>query len=144
MNLVFFDASILLAAMVAGHPDHERSLRWLAGAKAKRFNLIVAQHTLMDLHVLLTSLGTRPKITPAIAERMIKANIDSGQVVTLTPQGHWTALEKATKAGARGTQVFDHLNVQAATGAGAQNLLTLNPKLYAKSTDCPRGFVITP
>ncbi|MES1228211.1 MAG: PIN domain-containing protein [Armatimonadota bacterium] len=144
MNVVFFDTSILLAALITQHPDHERSFRWLAGAKAKRFNLIVAQHTLMELQVMLTSLGTRPKITPGVAERLIRSNIEAGQVISLTPAAHWSALEKASRAGARGTAVYDHLNVQAALGAGAQNLLTLNPKLYSKSPDAPRGFVITP
>jgi predicted nucleic acid-binding protein len=144
VNIVFFDTSILLAAMISKHPDHERALRWLSGAKAKRFNLIVAQHTLMELQSTLTSMSARPKITPGVAERMIRANIDPGQVITLTPQAHWSALEKATRAGARGTAVFDYLNVQAAQAAGAQNLLTLNSKSYQKAGDIPRGFVITP
>lgn len=144
MNVVFFDTSVLLAALISQHPDHERAFRWMAGARAKRFNLIVGQHTLMELQVMLTSMATRPKITPGVAERLIRSNIESGQVVTLTPAAHWSALEKSSRAGARGTAVYEHLNVQAALGAGAQNLLTLNPKLYAKATDAPRGFVISP
>ena len=82
---IFFDTSVLVAAMVKPHPEHTRAFPWLKGAKAKEVDMLVASHTLAELSVVLTALALRPKISPVMARGLIGSNMEvAAKIIMLT------------------------------------------------------------
>ncbi|HJS57618.1 MAG TPA: type II toxin-antitoxin system VapC family toxin [Vicinamibacteria bacterium] len=58
---VLFDTSVLVAAMVEGHPEHDRALAWLERARRGALEFFVAAHSLAELcAVLSASWPARP------------------------------------------------------------------------------------
>jgi predicted nucleic acid-binding protein len=62
---VLFDTSMLVAALVRIHPRHSVALGWLSRALAGEITLIVAAHTLAELHATLTRLPPRCTASPS-------------------------------------------------------------------------------
>ena len=82
---ILFDTSVLVAAMVEPHPNHDSAFGWLQRAKANAIECIVCSHTLAELYAVLTALPVSPKISPGMARRLIRDNVLSlAQVVTLS------------------------------------------------------------
>ena len=73
---VFFDTSVLVAALVKLHPMHSQAINWLKRAKSHDLDMIVSSHTLAELYAVLTTLPVSPKVTPEIAWRLISENIE--------------------------------------------------------------------
>ena len=68
---VFFDTSVLVAALVKLHPMHSQAINWLKRAKSHDLDMIISSHTLAELYAVLTTLPVSPKITPEMAWRLI-------------------------------------------------------------------------
>ena len=62
-----FDTSVLVAAIVDGHPKHEKALPWLSKAKAQEIEFIVSSHTLAELYAVLSALPVKPRISPSVS-----------------------------------------------------------------------------
>ena len=77
-----FDTSIIIAALVESHPMHARASPWLKQAKTKAFEPVAASHTLAELYAVLSTLPIKPRISPAVAWRLIHENIS--RVISLT------------------------------------------------------------
>ena len=86
---ILFDTSVLVAAVVEPHPMHRRALPWLQRAKAEECDFVVASHTLAELYAVLTTLPVRPRISPAVAWRLVHENVEtSAKIVSLTPSDY--------------------------------------------------------
>lgn len=82
---ILFDTSVLESAIVEPHPMHSRAMPWLQRAKAGKFDFVVASHTLAELYAVLTTLPVRPRISPAIAWRLVHENVEtSAKIVSLS------------------------------------------------------------
>jgi predicted nucleic acid-binding protein len=55
---VFFDTSVLVAALFEGHPFHRQAFPWLKRAREREFSFLVATHTLAELYSALIDLQT--------------------------------------------------------------------------------------
>jgi predicted nucleic acid-binding protein len=75
---VFFDTSVLVAALFEGHAFHRQAFPWLKRAREREFSFLVATHTLAELYSALTSLPVKPKITPGAAQELIHERDVSG------------------------------------------------------------------
>jgi predicted nucleic acid-binding protein len=73
-----FDTSVIVASLVEAHPLHRRAFPWLKQAKEKDFELIVAGHTVAEVYAVLSTLPTKPRISPAVAWRLFHENIREG------------------------------------------------------------------
>jgi predicted nucleic acid-binding protein len=68
---------------------HEIAFAWLKQAKTKAFELIVASHTLAELYAVLGTLPIKPRISPAVAWRLIHENIEAvSKVISLTSSAY--------------------------------------------------------
>ena len=47
---VFFDTSVLVAALFEGHAFHRQAFPWLKRAREREFSFLVATHTLAELY----------------------------------------------------------------------------------------------
>jgi len=125
---VLFDTSVLVAALVQGHPVHDRARPWLSRALAGEIEFLVAAHTLLELFAVLTRMPTRPRIQPGPALTLIRENVEEpARVVTLGLSDHRTALRRAADLGLSGGVIYDLLIAVAADKADIDTLLTLNP-----------------
>ncbi len=123
----FFDTSVLVAAMVESHPHHERCVARLEKARAGGAAWAVAAHSLAETYVVLTTLPVKPRISAALALRLIRENIvGSAEIVVLSPQEYLSTVADLSAAGIAGGAVYDAMLAAAAEKAGATRVLTLN------------------
>lgn len=139
-----FDTSVLVAAMVEDHPQHERCLPWLQRARAGKLDFLVAAHTLAELFAVLSSYPTRPRLAPAVAARLVRENVSDGaRVIGLSTSDYEAVIREMAAMSLAGGVVYDALIARAARKAGAERLLTLNPRDFLRVW--PGGAaVITP
>jgi predicted nucleic acid-binding protein len=122
-----FDTSVIIAALVESHPMHGRAFPWLKKAKERKFELIVASHTLAELYAVLSTLPLKPRISPSVAWRLIKENIETvSKVISLTPSEYSGVIKSLSDMGLIGGAIYDALSAKVAQKAKVERLLTLN------------------
>ena len=142
---ILFDTSVLVAAMVAAHPQHERSLPWLVRAKAGEFDWGVCSHTLAELYAVLSNLPVSPRIDALMARRMIYENVKSGaKMIALTPADYVHVIGALSELGMAGGVVYDALILRAARKMEADRLLTLNPRDFQRLSQTGGPEIVTP
>jgi len=124
---ILLDSSVLVAAMVASHPDHERALPWLAACRQGRHEGVVAQPTLAELYATLTSLPLRPRLAPLEVAQFIRENVaEVCAVQELRGRDYRRVIERLSLAGFAGGIVYDALIAEAALKAKAVKIVTFN------------------
>jgi predicted nucleic acid-binding protein len=124
---ILFDTSVLVAAIVEPHPMHSHAFPWLKRAKLREFDMFVANHTLIELYAVLTTLPISPKITPNVARRLIHDDVETpAKIVSLSSQDHISIIKDMADLGLSGGVIYDALIVRAATKSGANKILTFN------------------
>jgi predicted nucleic acid-binding protein len=129
---VLFDTSVLVPAIVTRHDQHEICWRWLEDARSNQFQGVVSTHTLAELYSVLTRLPYRPVISPAIAQRQIRENLQGFEKVALEVNDYDAAIDRMVALNLPGGGIFDALIAQAAVKASVDVLLTLNPKHFVR------------
>jgi len=130
---LLFDSSVIIAAFVESHPNHESALSFLNKAKNREFELIVSAHTILEVYSVLTSAPFKPKISSNIAKRQIDNNIKSiAKIVYLTDKDYFGIVEKMSNSDIIGGIVYDAIVVECAIKANADEILTLNPKDFLR------------
>ncbi len=126
---VLFDTSVLVAAMIEDHPQHARCLDWLQQAREGKLDFTVGAHTLAELFAVLSSYPTRPRLSPAVAARLVRENVVAGaHIVALSVKDYEAVIGTMAGLSLAGGVVYDALITRAASKAGAERLLTLNPR----------------
>lgn len=124
---ILLDTSVLVAAMVEAHPRHISALPWLQRAKAKADTGLVAAHSVAELYAILTMLPVQPRITPALAQELIRRNVlDILEVVALSAEDYARVIARLSECGIVGGATYDALILQAGVKAGVDQILTLN------------------
>jgi len=130
---IFFDTSVLIAAMVEKHPAHPRALPWLSRAKAEAFSWGVAAHSVAEAYAILTTLPLKPRISPQLACRLIRENIEgTATILALNPSEYNRLIKALAEQELTGGIVYDSIILQAALKYGADQLLTLNPRDFQR------------
>ena len=131
---VFFDTSVLVAACVEGHPEHERSFAWLAQAHRREIEMVVATHTLAELYAVLTRLPIRPRLVPSMVRRIIRDNIEANaQVVEISTDQYREVLDHLADQNLTGGIIYDALVAGVAKRQEVDILLTLNRKDFIRA-----------
>ena len=124
---ILFDTSVIIAALVESHPMHKRAFPWLKQAKANKFEMIVASHTIAELYAVLSTLPTKPRISPLTARKLINENIESiSKIVSLTPEEYKSVIKQVSELGLVGGITYDALIAKVAQKSKVEKLLTLN------------------
>ena len=128
---VLLDTSVLVAGLVASHPDHQRASAWLRRAAAKDVGAFVSPHSLAEVYSVLTRTPFRPPISAAAAWEALSQDILAHvTVVPLLPEDYKSVLEHNAQAGIIGGATYDTLIIQAAREATVDYLITLNVKHF--------------
>lgn len=140
-----FDTSVIVAALVESHPLHQRAFPWLKQAKAKEFDLVVAGHTMAELYAVLSTLPIKPKISPAVAWKLIHENIEAiGKIVLLTPAEYTSAIKQLSELGLAGGVTYDALIAKVAKKTKVERLLTLNVDHFRRVWPEGKKIIIAP
>jgi len=134
-----FDTSVLVAALVRAHPESDRCRPWLAKVRKGEVDLVLAAHSLAELHTTLTTLPVKPRISPRTALRLSEENglrprpRGLAEVVALTADDYVAAIEAATELSLAGGILYDKLIAETAEKAGVDALVTLNAKHFRRA-----------
>jgi len=124
---ILLDTSVLVAALVEPHPQHDRALPWLRKAKDEELELAVSSHTLAELYAVLSTLPVSPRITPGLALRLIRESVEpAASVISLSSSDYLTTIKRMSELGISGGAIYDALIVRAAQKAEADRVLTFN------------------
>ena len=138
---VFFDSSVLVAAMVEDEPAHEACAAALVSAR----NGWAAVHSLLECFATLTGGRLGVQLAPAEAAQLIRANIyERLDLVSLTAAEYVGVLESSGPVGARGEAVCDLLLLAAARKIEAERILSLNVRHFTAFAPDLANVLATP
>jgi predicted nucleic acid-binding protein len=130
---VLFDTNTLVAALVETHPHHPRAWPWLIKAKQKDVVGLLGTHSLAEIYSILTKLPIHPKISPSLAEKLIREDIiPNFQTIVLDQNDYFTVLQILSTNNVEGGATYDALIAHAAFKAQADKLLTFNVKHFKR------------
>jgi predicted nucleic acid-binding protein len=130
---ILLDTSVLIAAMVEGHPAHGVALPWLQRIREQSETGLVAAHSVAELYAVLTTLPIHPRISPAMAQRLIRQNVlESCEIVPLSEEDYVAVIDHLSESGIAGGATYDALILYAALRADADRVLTLNPRDFQR------------
>ncbi|MBI2567617.1 MAG: PIN domain-containing protein [Candidatus Schekmanbacteria bacterium] len=139
---VFFDTSVLVAAMIPAHPRHEVALPWLRDAIAGRFVFLISGHTLLELYSVLTTLPVKPRIDPETARKLIHENVESNATIAMLDASQYAyILDDLAAQGISGGCVYDAAIARLASTSEATYLLTLNAKDFRRVWPGGHGII---
>ena len=118
----FFDTSVLVAAVLASHEHHDRSL--VVFAEADRKTSCCAAHTLAELYATLTRMPGKQRIAGDQALLFLDEVEERLELVYLNTREYRLAINQAARHGILGGTVYDALLGQCALKAGATRILT--------------------
>jgi len=129
----FFDTSVLVAAFVPMHPRHERAFDRVRRALLGEYRLLTSAHNLAEVYSVLTTLPLSPRISPSAAARIIRENLERyAEIVPLEVADYRDVVHYLADAGLGGGIIYDALAYRAAIQAGAEVVLTFNPKDFRR------------
>ena len=130
---VLFDTSVLVAGLIESHPAHEKAFSWLCRSGTAEIDFLVAGHSLAELYAVLTRLPLSPKISPGIARRLIRENIEAfARIVTLSAEEYLEVLTNMTELNLVGGVIYDAIIAAVAKKSDCDILLTLNRKDFLR------------
>jgi len=142
---ILFDTSVIIAALVESHPMHHRAFPWLKRAKERHFELIVAGHSIAELYAVLSTLPTKPRISPAAAWRLIHENIEAiGKIVSLTAAEYSSVIKKISERGLVGGITYDAMIAKVAEKSKVEQILTLNPDHFKRVRPGGEKIIVSP
>ncbi|MBN2710651.1 MAG: PIN domain-containing protein [Calditrichaceae bacterium] len=126
---ILFDTSVLIAAMIESHPKHRLALAWLIKAKNKEFEMIISDHSLLEIYSVLTSAPFKPRISPKTAFRLIDNNIyQNASIRSLEKRQYMQLIEKIAQQGFKGGIIYDAFIYESAQKAEVDKIITFNKK----------------
>ncbi len=142
---ILFDTSVMIAALVESHPEHEKALPWFIQAKAKEIELVVASHSLAELYAVLSVLPVKPRISPMIAWKLIHENVEkTAKIVSLSSTDYYSTIKRISESGLSGGIIYDALIAKVAQKSKVERLLTLNIKHFRQVWAGDEKILCTP
>ena len=133
---ILLDTSVLVAAMVEAHPNHEHGLAWLKSVNREQDEGLVAAHSVAELYPVLTTLPVQPPISPSDAFELIRHNVIGNlKVVSLSDEDYVQVIEPLAAVGIVGGATYDALILRAAENAQVDLVVTFNPRDFQRV--CP-------
>ena len=121
----------MVAAVCSWHERHAAVAAEIERRLAARGRLAVPAHALVEAYAVLTRLPPPHRIAPADAWAVLSASfVEPATLVALEGPAHAVLLARLAAAGTGGGRSYDALIAGQAATAGADVLLTLNPRHF--------------
>jgi len=137
VSVIALDSSSMVAAVCSWHERHAVVAADVERRLATRGSrLAIPAHALVEAYAVLTRLPAPHRVAPADAWALLEANfVKPAEVMALEA----ALLARLAAAGTGGGRTYDALIAEQAAIAGADVLLTLNPRHFEPS---PRGVTV--
>ncbi len=129
---VLYDTSVLVAALLVEHPNHDRAFPELESARRGEIQGYISTHTFAELYAVMTRLPKPLKVLPEEAQALIADLIEYLTPVSLLPEEYESVVARMVKFRLTGGGIFDALIAQAALKVEVDYLITLNPKDFTR------------
>lgn len=130
--LVAIDTSVLVAAAVAVHPQHQRATSIFNAVRDGSTTGCACHHALAETYSVLTKLPLVHRISPVEARAYIEAARGFVSTTPLTEQTYVVALDRCAVRGFGSGAIFDALHLVAAEEVGADVMVTFNERDFVR------------
>ncbi len=133
MSISYFDTSVLLPALVAAHPQHQRCKDLLLTGISANNQAATAGHTYAELFSNLTKLPYQMSIQPKQVLEVVSGYLVRDlTTIDLTEADYVAALRRCAELNLVSGIIYDALHLQAAIKARAKVLYTANTKDFQR------------
>ena len=123
---IYFDTSVLIAALVEQLPHHEAALACLASA-CRDQDALTSTHTLAETYATLTALPLPRRIQSAEARLIVTESVQKKlTILPLPARIYERAMARVADRGLASGVIYDALHLQCAEGANCRRLCTYN------------------
>jgi predicted nucleic acid-binding protein len=128
---IFFDASVLVAALVRDLPDRRRALNCLKTYSKNGVECCCSTHALAECYATLTALPLKQRIQPEEAAQMIEVNL-AGKltILEISRNTYFDAIRLVAGLGFRSGMIYDALHLCCAEVEGCERLYTFNTRHF--------------
>ncbi len=125
---LFFDTTVLVAALLPGHPHHARSFPLFASATRKQ--AACAAHSLAEAYSTFTRYPGKERMSAEAASLVVQGVEHRFSLVWLDGDEYSAAIRRMGQRGIMGGAVYDGLVAACALKAGADRLYTWNVRHF--------------
>lgn len=141
MRTVILDTTVLFSGTITAHRDFASSKAWLDQAEEDD-ELYVSTHTLAEFYSNLTKGFVRPKVSPAVASRVVRSQTRLMTRISLNIRDYHETIDRAGELGLESGQIYDALTAQAGMKRGVDFLCTYNVRHFRRIW--PEDRIIVP
>jgi predicted nucleic acid-binding protein len=128
---VFVDTSVLVAAVLEQHPDHEAALSVVTRIQDGKDNGLISGHSLAEVYSTLTRMPAPFRHSPEQALLTIEENfLKFFKVASLSGSDYASLIREAAATGIQGGTIYDAVHLKSAAKEKAQKIYTLNLKHF--------------
>jgi predicted nucleic acid-binding protein len=130
--LTWLDTTVLVAGLVAAHPDHDVCRIHLTQAGAVPGSYRCTTHALAETFRVLVALPLKPRIDPTAALIAIRTSLMTRlNPLSLTLADYEQAFDLVVASTLGAAAVYDALHLVGAERMGAQRFLTANSRHFS-------------
>ncbi len=128
---IYFDTSVLIAAVVEKHPYHDPAFAALQRARNKEIEGTISGHGLAEFYAVLTRAPLNPAAFPYQVQQMLETNLAPHfEVVSLAQDEYSKAVRDCAAAGCCGGRIYEALHLAAARKGNCKLVYTYNLKHF--------------
>jgi predicted nucleic acid-binding protein len=129
--MIAVDSSVVIPLLCIWHEFHERA----AIALQTRKKLLLPLPVLNESYSVLTRLPSPYRVQGSAAYQSLHGSFSDASIATLPADKAWSFLDEVQVAGITGGRIYDALIAAIAIEAGAQELITFNPRHFEPFSD---------
>jgi len=126
--MIALDSSVIVAALLAWHEKHLPAARALEHALGSKNGVVIPSHALIESYAVMTRLPAPHRLAPADALQLLRDNFATMRLATFNSRSVWPVLQRLAAKDLAGGITYDAVILEAASEAGATELLTLNER----------------
>lgn len=130
--MIAIDTSVAVAALLTWHERHDAAARALGRLLGASEGLVVPVHVLVESYAVLTRLPPPHRLSPSDAMSLLEANFRESKLASLASRSVWPLLARLAETGIAGGTTYDAMILEAARGAGAGGMMTLNGRDFER------------
>ena len=139
---VGFDTSVIVAAVVEGHPHHARANWWLR--TRQKMERIAGWHAYAEAWAVLTALPIEPRVTGEVAAAVLDRLARSLGFVSPRRSTYPSAVARCNARGLRSGAVYDALHLVTAEAEAAELFLTFNVEDFLRLAEPDGPRIVAP
>ena len=141
-TLVFLDTTVLVAGLVAAHPQHAICQRLLVDAAQAPGRYRCTTHALAETFRVLMALPLAPRLDAVGARLAVRTSLMPRlDPLALTARDHDRAFDVVCASGLGGGAIYDGLHLMAADRVTASHLVTSNTKHFQRLAETAKTRV---